>query len=488
MKFSNIDNEVTLPNGDSMKKSRVLFLLLILFPSLLIVTMTAAGQTPVNQETKLTPKTSFDAPALEIDFPSLHIGVAEYEEGPTGATVFYFPKKVMAVVDVRGGAPGTTYTDGLRLGYDSRWVDAISFAGGSAYGLEAASGVSAEIRAIRENAGEWGNIVIVPGAIIFDLGPRRFNTIYPDKELGRAALRAARPGRFPLGAYGAGRFATQGSYFGDFEFRQHSGQGGAFRQVGQTKIAVFTIVNSVGAVVDRGGNVVRCNNAANPNGCGSIADYLKRALDRKFATNVSSMPATPEEGGYTNNTTITLVVTNQKLDYWELQRLAVQVHTSMGRAIQPFHTQRDGDALFAVSTEEVENSNIAATELGVLASEVAWDAVLSSVPTLASSENKLAAVDPKFYDAYVGRYEFGRDSVLTVTRDGNRLLVEATGKTPIYSFQVNQKEEIFPASATEFFSKNRRGDRLRFVKDGSNNVTGLTLNPGRWALPARKMQ
>jgi hypothetical protein len=207
-----------------------------------------------------------------------------------------------------------------------------------------------------------------------------------------------------------------------------------------------------------------------------------------MATTVSSLSFMPETGGHTNNTTITLVVTNQKMSYWELQRLAVQVHTSMARAIQPFHTQRDGDALFAVTTEEVENPNLGATDLGVFASEVAWDAVLSSVPTLAPEESKVAAVDPKVYDAYAGRYEFGRDAILTVTREGNRLLVEATGKSPIYSFRVNGKEEIFPTSETNFFSRNRRGDRIRFIKDGSNKVIGLTLNPGRWALDARKIQ
>jgi hypothetical protein len=207
-----------------------------------------------------------------------------------------------------------------------------------------------------------------------------------------------------------------------------------------------------------------------------------------MATKVSSLPITPETGGYTNNTTITLVVTNQKMSYWELQRLGVQVHTSMARAIQPFHTQRDGDALFAVTTEEVENPNLGTADLGVFASEVAWDAVLSSVPTLAPAESKVAAIDQRMYDAYVGLYEFGRDAVLTITRDGNRLLVEATGKSPVYSFRVNGKEEIFPTSETDFFSRNRRGDRLRFIKDGSNKVTGLTLNPGRWALDARKVQ
>src|SRR3712207_5672727 len=130
---------------------------------------------------------------LRFDFPELRIGVAEYDAGPTGATVFYFPGKVKAAVDVRGGAPGTINTDALRLGYEARMMDAVVFAGGSWYGLAAATGVADEIKATRAGAGQWGSIAGVVGAIIFDLGGRRFTTVTPDYDLGRAALRAAVP-------------------------------------------------------------------------------------------------------------------------------------------------------------------------------------------------------------------------------------------------------------------------------------------------------
>jgi len=77
--------------------------------------------------TKEIPHLSLDGPALKFDFPEVRIGVAEYEEGPTGATVFSFAKPVKAAVDVRGGGPGTIDTDVLRLGYDESFVNAISF-------------------------------------------------------------------------------------------------------------------------------------------------------------------------------------------------------------------------------------------------------------------------------------------------------------------------------------------------------------------------
>jgi hypothetical protein len=78
---------------------------------------------------KPKPHVSYDGPALTFDFPEVKIGVAEYEEGPTGTTVLYFPKEVVAAVDVRGGAPGTVNTDALRLAYDEPSVDAIVLSG-----------------------------------------------------------------------------------------------------------------------------------------------------------------------------------------------------------------------------------------------------------------------------------------------------------------------------------------------------------------------
>ncbi|HEV2131673.1 MAG TPA: P1 family peptidase [Longimicrobiaceae bacterium] len=443
----------------------------------------AAQAAPARQAPPV-PRTSFEGPVLELDFPALHIGVAEYEEGPTGATVFYFPAGVTAAVDVRGGAPGTVATDFLRLAYESSFVDAISFAGGSSYGLGAASGVALEIRDLRAASGDWGAIPTVPGAIIFDLAPRRFNTIVPDEALGRAALRAAQPGRFPLGARGAGRFAMQAGWFGEFHYRQHSGQGAAYRQVGPTKIAVFTVVNALGAVVDRAGNVVRCSNDPAAAPCGPIAEYLAAALERKTALR----PTASDMGGATRNTTLTLVVTNQKLSFWALQRLAVQVHTSMARAIQPFHTERDGDVLFAVSTAEVENSGLAPVDLGAVASELAWDAVLSSVPELPAAVRDVVRVEPRTLGAYVGEYEFGPGALLTIRQEGGRLLAEATGERAVYGFYRGQPWELSPTSQVDFFSENPRRDRLRFIRDGRNRVTGLTLNPGPWGIPARKIR
>ncbi len=294
--------------------------------------------------------TSFDGDALELDFPGLRIGVAEYEEGPTGCTVFHFTGGAMLERDVRGGSPG--------LFGDLDWVDAICLAGGSLYGLEACTGVAAELFAQRGYDTGWTSIADVTGAIIFDFGPRE-NAVYPDKELGRAALRAAEEGRFPLGRRGAGRSATVGKTFG-FEHGEPGGQGGAFRRLGDTRIAVFTVVNAVGAVVDRDGNVVR-GHFDPPTGA-------RRTLVEGIETRLTG-----------ESTTLTVVATNQRMDRWLLRQLGRQVHTSMARAIHPFHALTDGDVLFAATTNEVDDETLDSLTLGVIASELAWDAVLAAV-------------------------------------------------------------------------------------------------------------
>ncbi|CAN5426860.1 P1 family peptidase [soil metagenome] len=366
-----------------MKRACVLFMLIML-PVLL--PMLLRGQTrqsvpsfAAQDAGKPPPRTASDGDFLAFDFPSLHIGTAEYEEGPTGATVFYFPKGAAAAVDMRGGAPGTTNTDWLQLGYDGLGLDAICFGGGSWYGLEAASGVRAELLATKMK-NPFEEVANVAGAIVYDF-PGRTNTIYADKELGRAALRAARPNRFPLGARGAGRFTSVGKYIGR-DYREQGGQGGAFRQLGATKIAVFTVVNALGAIVDRQGRTVRGLRDPQTGARLSQADALRRLLERAEpqAAPPTTTPTPEAQKPTPANTTLTLVVTNQKLEHWQLRRLAVQVHTSMGRAIQPFQMQADGDVLFAATTAEVENPRLPLNTLAVIASELAFDAVLSSIP------------------------------------------------------------------------------------------------------------
>jgi L-aminopeptidase/D-esterase-like protein len=309
-----------------------------------------------NDNTHLEPRTSFEERLLAFDFPGMQVGVAEYEAGPTGCTVFYFPAGAATSIDIRGGSVGT-------IG-NYEWNHAICLAGGSLYGLEAATGVAAELFATRGYATDFTKIALVSGAIIYDYGPRD-NAIYPDKRLGQAAIHAARAGVFPIGRHGAGCSASVGKYLESTQ-SELSGQGGAFRQIGVTKLAAFSVVNAMGAIVNRQGIVVRGH--LDPR---TGKRYLSgEDLERNCAHPEGS---TPPQG----NTTLTVVVTNQKISGMAFRQLARQVHTSMARAIQPFQTIWDGDTLFAVTTNEVENPGLNEVALSVAASETVWDAVLS---------------------------------------------------------------------------------------------------------------
>ena len=307
-----------------------------------------------NHDVPLVPAPPVEGPAVPFDLPGLSIGVAEYAEGPTGCTVLYLPGGARTAVDVRGGAVGMTG--------GGRFNHAICFAGGSLHGLEAAAGVSAALLAARGNRVDWDHLEVVSGAIIYDFTARD-NAIHPDMALGRAALDRLSTSRVPVGRRGAGACATVGKMLPSRA--EFAGQGAAYVEREGVKVLVLTVVNAVGVVVDRDGVVVRGNLDPDTGKREGYADYYRALVDTDHA------PA----GG---NTTITAVVTNARLSDVELEQLGRMVHSSMHRGLQPFHTMTDGDVLFTLTTD-THDLDLTVTQLGVLASEAAWDAVLSSV-------------------------------------------------------------------------------------------------------------
>ena len=115
----------------------------------------------------LSPLVSPAVPPCSFDFSGIRIGVAEYPQGPIGLTVFHFPQRVYGAVDTRGGSPGTAFTDVLRMSY-GKFVSAIAFCGGSAYGLEAGSAVAAGLLNSGAASSRWSDIAVVPMAVVFD--------------------------------------------------------------------------------------------------------------------------------------------------------------------------------------------------------------------------------------------------------------------------------------------------------------------------------
>jgi len=262
----------------------------------------------------------------------------------TGCTVVMFDRQRPASVHVAGGAPGTQETDLLDPSCLVGGVDAILLAGGSAFGLEAASGVRAYLESKQRGFRAGAALVpIVPAAVIFDLGVgdaiKR-----PGKDEGFAAcLDAEKAGRGE-GAVGAGTGATVGKYLGP---DSHANGGVASRCMeigGGARIGAVMVANCYGAVIDpaRGGRVI----AGPVDGDGARTGYFDDAW-----------PA-PAFGA----TAIGVVVTDARLTKADARRVAIMAHDGLARCVVPSHTPYDGDAIFVVSTgaKELEIARLGA--------------------------------------------------------------------------------------------------------------------------------
>ena len=291
----------------------------------------------------------------------MRIGIAEYAEGPTGCSVFHFPEGADCEIDVRGGSPGL-------FGGNFPRIDALFLTGGSLYGVEVGCGVAGEIFEDRQAAGPF-DIAMVNGAVIFDY-LRRDTLVHPDKKLGAAAYRAARPGHFAVGARGAGCRASVGQLWGSKRFApEPGGQGCAVRKVGDATIAVFTVLNPLGGICGEDGRPLR--------GFLDTETGERRTLQHIIENHPQEVGLM--EGGLGKNTTITAVIVDRHIPQAELRQFGRQIHTSMAQVIRPFHTPFDGDMLFSVSAGKEPlgfSSGVAAEIASGLAREAIYSAVL----------------------------------------------------------------------------------------------------------------
>jgi len=313
---------------------------------------------------------------LHFDFPEVQIGTAINPEGPTGITLFYFPKGVQASVDIQGGSVGTFFTQ-EKMQQGEAYLDGVAFTGGGILGLEAVAGaVSSLFVDQTKNEVQFRRMPLISGAVIFDYTPRQ-NMIYPDKALGQKAFAALSTGQFVQGRQGAGVSASVGKLLRDGF--QLAGQGGAFAQIGKTKIAVFTVVNAVGVILDEKGEVIY----------GLPKGATKQILNQQVTELLQQpkKPFWPEP----KNTTLTIVITNEKLAPRHLKQLGRQVHHALSQVIHPYATILDGDVLYTVSTRSIESDlyapgadiesdlNAKFIYLGMVAGELAKQAVWSSI-------------------------------------------------------------------------------------------------------------
>ena len=322
------------------------------------------------------------------DVPGLKVGHYTLKERPTGCTVMLCEAGATAGVDVRGSAPGTRETDLLSPINAVQQVNAILLSGGSAYGLDAASGVMRylEEKKAGVHIGPLGVVPIVPAAILMDLGVGDFH-IRPNAESGYQACLAASSGPVMEGNVGAGAGATIGKMFGP-KFSMKSGLGTASVTIGDTGIVVGALVavNAVGDVVDpQSGRVVA--GARTEDGKGyrdSMASILKgyRVVVQNSA-----------------NTTIGVVATNAPFTKVQMNKIAQMAHDGYARAINPVHTMGDGDTIFAMSTG-LAKVNADVTAIGAIAATVMARAIVRA----AMQATSLPDLGYPAYRDYAGRF------------------------------------------------------------------------------------
>jgi hypothetical protein len=266
--------------------------------------------------------------------------------------------------------------------------------------------------------------------------------------------------------------ALQGALFG---CGAHSGEGAAFRQIGDTKIAAFVVVNAHGSIIDRNGNIVRCHRAASWGKLTKISELLAHLPESH------GRDWTPPAAPTGRNTTVSLIVTNRELGFAVLQRLAMQVHTSTARAIQPFSTFDGGDTLFAVSTGEIVGATPGLIDLDTIAGETIWDAILASVPQEPNFKPPTApvTVPPAMLARYAGRYRFGPQAVITIEAENGKLSATLWGVT-FFDLHADRQTALVPLSDTDFYVDGRYHTRIAFVLDASGKAAGAIVNPGRW--------
>ena len=305
---------------------------------------------------------------LITDIPGLRVGHAGDAKLGSGATVVVFDAAVVASVDVRGGGPGTRETALLDPAQTVEGIDAIVLSGGSAFGLDAASGVQAWLREqgrgfqVRE-----ARIPIVPGAILFDLlsgGNKDWGRYPPYRELGYEAAKGA-SAEVALGSVGAGLGATTVNL-----------KGGIGSASGRTrdglKVGAIVAVNAAGSVT-----------------VGDSAYFWAAPFEQNKEFGGRGWPQSfpPEalalrsKGAPAQSTTLAVIATDARLSKPQAKRLAVMAQTGLARAIYPVHTPLDGDIVFAASmgAKPLPDPVFSFSELGMVAGNVLARAVARGV-------------------------------------------------------------------------------------------------------------
>ena len=297
------------------------------------------------------------------DIPGILVGHVSDFHAITGCTAILFEQGAVGGVDIRGSASGTEETPALDPLHVDPVAHGILLAGGSAFGLEAASGVRRYLE--KRGAGvvtPAGRIPIVAAAILYDLGIGT-SKVRPNLAMGEAAAAAATDGPVAEGSVGAGTGATVGKALG-------------MNQAMKSGVGSFTVTLPGGVLVSSMVAVNAFGDVRDPSTGKIVAGARKAPDSREFANAEEVMRNRPPAGLVRVNTTLAVVATNAKLSKVEATKLAQFASLGMARAIYPVNTMMDGDITFALSLgDHRADINV----LGSAAAEAVVQAILRAV-------------------------------------------------------------------------------------------------------------
>ncbi len=292
----------------------------------------------------------------------ISVGHHTLSERPTGCTVILVEGDATGGVSQRGGAPGTRETDLLNPLNMVDKVNAVVLSGGSAFGLDAASGT---VRWLEEhNIGwqtRWGRVPIVPAAILIDLAVGDNPRVRPTADCGYRAAASAGSAPVTEGTIGAGAGATVGKFGGGRAMKGGIGSAAIILPNGLV-VAAIVAVNAAGDIID-------------PRTATIVAGGLKpdgTFVDARSLLRLGGVVQPPTPG---ENTTIGVVATNARLTKAEAGRMALMADDGLARAIYPSHTTGDGDTIFSLATGKWDGE-ASVSVIGALAADALAEAIV----------------------------------------------------------------------------------------------------------------
>ena len=297
-----------------------------------------------------------------MEVGGFRIGHSQNIEAATGCTVLLLDQMSPAGLDVRGGGPASRESQILSPVAQAEAINAVLLSGGSAFGLDAASGVQKYLE--ERNIGFDVGITKVPlvsQSCLFDLGVGRFD-VRPDAAMAYAACENASYAAPAEGNVGAGTGCSVGKYRG-MERAMKSGFGTYALQAGPLKVGALVAVNALGDIYDHNGKMIA--GLLNPE-----KDGLSNTLEELF------QDVTIAGNLFTGNTTLGIIVTNAALNKTQLTKVAGMAHNGFARAIRPVHTNADGDSIYALSVGNIPGD---VNVVGAMAAKAMEEAILRAV-------------------------------------------------------------------------------------------------------------